>query len=111
MRITIKATALDLTPALKAYTERKLGTAGKLLRFFEKDAEAELRVEIARITRHHRHGPVFMAEANLRLPGKMLRASENDVDVRAAIDKVENKLKLEIEKYKAKKFELPRRGK
>jgi ribosomal subunit interface protein len=111
MRILIKATALELTPAFKVYAERKLGTVGKLLRPFEKEGEAELRVEIARSTRHHRKGPVFMAEANLRLPGKILRAAENHSDPRAAVDKVENKLKLEVEKYKTQKIERPRRGK
>lgn len=111
MKIIIKATALDLTPALKVYLEQKLGAIGKLLRRFEKEGETELRVEIARNTRHHRHGPVFMAEANLRLPGKMLRATENHIDARAAIDRIENKLKLEVEKYKTKVIERPRRGK
>ncbi len=110
MRILIKATALDLTPALKVYIERKLGAVGKLLRPFEKEGETELRVEIARNTRHHRSGPVFMAEANLRLPGKVLRAVENHIDARAAVDKVENKLRLEVEKYRTKTIERPRRG-
>lgn len=111
MKVIIKATTLDVTPALKVYIERKLGALGKLLRRFEKDGEVELRVEIARSTHHHKSGPVFMAEANLRLPGKVLRAEENHIDARWAIDRIENKLKLEIEKYKTKKIERPRRGK
>lgn len=109
MRIIIKATALDLTPALKVYAERKLETVDKLVRRFEEEGETELRLEIARNTRHHRHGQVFMAEANLRLPGKVLRAVENHIDVRAAIDRVESKLRLEVEKYRTKTIERPRR--
>lgn len=111
MKILIKATNLNLTPAFTIYVEKKLGSVAKLIRGFEKEGEAEMRVEIARATRHHHRGPIFMAEANLRLPGKMLRASDNQTDARAAIDRVENKLKLEVEKYKAKIIERPRRHK
>lgn len=111
MKIIIKSTALDLTPPLKVYIERKLGSLARLLRRFEKEGETELRVEIARNTRHHKSGPVFMAEANLSLPGKMIRAVENHVDARWAIDRIEEKLRLGVEKYRTKKIKLPRREK
>jgi len=41
-------------------------------------------------------------DANLDLPGEVLRAEEDSNDVRAAIDAVKDKLKREIEKYKTK---------
>ena len=103
MQINLKGTELTLTPALKVYVESKLGSLAKFIKQFEKEGETEMRVEIARTTRHHHRGPsVFRAEANLRLPGRVLRANQDDADARAAIDKVKDKLQLEIEKYKTR---------
>ena len=100
MIIHIKSTNLDLTPALKTFVDEKLGPLDKYVRKFETEGEIEMNLELARTTKHHRKGPVFKAEANLVLPGKMLRAEHNDTDIRAAIDHLRNKLKMEIEKYK-----------
>ena len=43
-----------------------------------------------------------MAEADLRLPGKVLRAVGTHTDIRTALDKVRDTLRLEIEKYKTR---------
>ncbi len=108
MQINIKGTVLTLTPSLRAYIEKKLGTLSRFLKNLEVEGETEMKVEVARTTRHHRHGEVFMAEANLSLPGKMLRAVEYASDARMAVDSVKDKLQLEIEKYKAKTIKRSR---
>jgi ribosomal subunit interface protein len=100
MKITTKTTELDLTPSLKTYIDKKLGALAKFIKRFDETGQAELWIEVARTTRHHRHGDVFMAEADLRLPKKILRAEEESDDVRTAIDLLQRKLHLEIEKYK-----------
>jgi len=100
MQINIKATNLDLTPALKDYIEAKIGSLSKFLQRFEAEGVVEAWVEVGRTTRHHQKGNVFRAEADLRLPGKVLRAEDEDFDVRAAIDKIKDRLKREIERYK-----------
>ena len=41
-----------------------------------------------------------MAEANLKLPGKTLRAVDKNEDIRTAIDNMRQVLGREIEKYK-----------
>ncbi|MEK7110308.1 MAG: ribosome-associated translation inhibitor RaiA [Patescibacteria group bacterium] len=102
MKITIKATGLDITPSLHTFIEDKLGGLQKFIRRFDEEGLPKLHLEIARTTRHHRHGEVFMAEANLRLPKKIIRATRDDIDVRAAIDKLKMKLRLEIDKYKTR---------
>jgi putative sigma-54 modulation protein len=102
MNIIIKGTDLELTPSLKSYVESKFSPLSRFIKKFDLEGAAELRVEVARTTRHHKHGEVFRAEANLTLPGTMLRADESDSDARAAIDAVKNKLRIEIEKYKTK---------
>jgi putative sigma-54 modulation protein len=100
MKISLIASNLDITPSLKAYVEERLGVLKKLVKHFDEEGVAELRVELARSTKHHKKGLVFRAEANLRLPKKVLRAEDINTDIRSAIDMVENKLRREIEKYK-----------
>ena len=100
MHINIKATNLDLTPALKEYIEEKIGSVKKILSRWDTEGVAEAWVEVGRITEHHHKGDVFRAEANIRVPGKILRAEDEDWDARVAIDRVKDKLKREAEKYK-----------
>ncbi|MBI3589258.1 MAG: ribosome-associated translation inhibitor RaiA [Candidatus Liptonbacteria bacterium] len=109
MKITIKSTNLDLIPSLRTYIENKLSILARLVKKFETEGEADLRIEVARTTQHHHKGEVFMAEVNFHLSGRTLRATETSNDIRRAIDIVKHKLHLEIEKFKEKR--LPIRGK
>ncbi len=136
MKVNIKATNLDLTPAIRQYIEIKIGSLEHFLKRFdgstlltinpesirlrsglssernrrterrrriEEKNEIEVFVEIARTTRHHKSGNIFYAEANLHLPKQILRAEHSDWNIRVAIDKVKDKLKQEIKKYKETK--------
>jgi ribosomal subunit interface protein len=100
MKINIKATNLELTPAISTYIETKIGSLTRFLKKIETKSEVETHFEIARTTRHHRQGNIFCAEATFYLPGKTLRAEHSDWDIRVAIDKVKDKLQQEIKKYK-----------
>ncbi len=100
MRINIKATNLELTPAIREYIEMKIGSLSRFLKRFEAENEIEVFVEIARTTKHHKSGDVFYAEANFSIGKKLLRAEHTDLDIRAASDKGEDKLGHEIKKYK-----------
>lgn len=102
MKINIKAINLDITPSLTTYINEKLGALSKFLKKFDEKGVAELWLEVARTTKHHRKGEVFEAAADLRLPKKILRAEEESGDVRTAIDSVKDKLHLEIEKYRTR---------
>jgi ribosomal subunit interface protein len=107
MRITI-TTKLARTPSLEAYVEKKLAPLARMVKQFDAEGVAGIRIEISRTTRHHRKGEVFVASADITLPKKILRAEEYAEDVRTAIDRVKNTLRLEIEKHKTKLVE-PRR--
>jgi len=100
MRIVIKYTNLDSTPAMQAFIEDKIGAVAKLLKRWEEGRELTAMIEVARTTKHHHKGDVFYAEASIELPGKLLRAEEKAWDIRQAIDKVKQKLKLEITRFK-----------
>lgn len=68
------------------------------MKSWEVNTEVIARVEIARTTKHHKRGDVFRAEINLDLPNNLLRAVEEDWDIRVAINKTKNKLRREIKK-------------
>jgi ribosomal subunit interface protein len=102
MKITIKGTALDLTPSIKTYITTKLEGISKFVKRQEEHGPLEAHVEVARTTKHHRQGMVFMAEINLKLPKKLLRATEYHEDARKAIDAVKKTILIEIAKYKTK---------
>ena len=101
MKITIKATQLDLTPSIKTYIEEKIGSLGRLLVPFEREGECIAEMEIGRTTHHHHKGEIFRAEVNLHLPGRSLRAEHAAVDMRVAIDRVRSMMRFEITKYRA----------
>jgi putative sigma-54 modulation protein len=100
MKISIKATNVEITPSLREYVEEKIGSLEKFVKRWNTEDGVEVWVEVGRTTEHHRKGDVFRAEADLRLPGKILRAEEDHSDVRVAVDRVREKLQREIEKYK-----------
>ena len=100
MKIIIKTTQIELTPALKEYTEGKIGSLGKFLKKFDIKKEVEIFVEIGKTTKHHKSGEIFYAEATMELPKKVLRVENSNADLRAAIDSIKDVLKQSIQKYK-----------
>jgi putative sigma-54 modulation protein len=100
MEIDIEANGIDLTPPLREYIELKIGSLEKFLKRFSEEGSVYAKVEVARTTQHHHSGNVFYAEVNLYIQNKILRAEYTSDDIRAAIDKVKDKLKREIQKHK-----------
>ena len=108
MKIDILGTRLELTPSLRAYVGEKIGGVGKLITRFEKQGEITAFVELARTTRHHRKGEVFYTEVTIRLPGRTIRVEESHANLRAAIDRAKDRLKVELARFKGKATAKPR---
>jgi len=108
MKIDIKGTNLELTPAITEFIHEKIGSLDKFVGGFRMRGEeassrhqlVEAFVEISRTTNHHRQGDVFKAEVNIKIGGNVVRAEKEDLDVRAAIDLVREELKAELHKEK-----------
>ncbi len=100
MKIDIKTSHLDLTPALREYILEKVGSLEKFLKRWEAEGEVEAWVEIDRTSNHHHKGDVFRAIIDIRLPHKALRATEINGDIRAAIDRAKDVMRQEIGKHK-----------
>ena len=108
MKINVKAAGFELTPSLNVYIEDKLGSLSKLIKRFDEEGVAELWLDLARTTRHHHKGEVFRAEADLRLPRKILRAQKEAGNIRTAIDMLKDTIHLEIDKYKTRSRKIRR---
>lgn len=100
MKITIKATGLELTPPIKEFIEEKVGSVQKFLQRYDENDAVLANVEIARSTKHHNKGDVYEAEINVNLPGQIVRAQTKSEDIRVAINEAKEILKREIDKYK-----------
>ena len=55
-------------------------------------------------------GEIYRAEANLEVPGELLRVEKTEKDLYKAIDKVKDHLRLAIKKYKEKRTDKKRRA-
>lgn len=108
MRIKIQATGLELTPAIVDYVEKRLQPLEKL--FDEDGGDILLRVEVGVVTRHHKQGDVFRAEANTRAYHQDFRAVAETSDLYAAIDEVREELEREVVSRRSKDRTLFRRG-
>jgi putative sigma-54 modulation protein len=100
MKIHIKATQIELTESISSYVQEKIGALAKFVERWDAEGAIEVWCEVGRTTRHHHKGDVFRAEADMRLPGAVLRAEDADGDLRVAVDRVRDKLEQEIRKYR-----------
>lgn len=121
MKIIIRTKNIQLNLSLKDYINEKINSLEKFSKilqnkekyfngFFGKGKpKIEAWVEIERTTIHHKKGPIFRAECQLRFPGKSIRAEVVSEDLRTAINKVKNKLQREFKQYNERSLSLTKR--
>ena len=107
MRTDIKATKLELSGEIKDYIQKKMNM---LERYLGNIQVLNCHVEIGLAVGGQKNGQIYRAEANLDLPGELLRVERNATDIFKAIDKVKEHLVDQIKKYKEKKIERKRKG-
>lgn len=107
MKINIKATGIELTPAISSYVEKKISTIEK---YVDKSANAVAQVEVGKSTQHHKSGDVFRAEAHIIGAGLDLYAVREESDLYAAIDLVKDEIVQNALQSKGKNETLTRKG-
>lgn len=107
MHINIKATNLDLTPAISSYIQTKVDMLEKYLGDLQV-INCDFEVEKAVGGQHK--GEIFRAEINLQVPRELLRVDKTETDLYKAIDKVKDHIETMIINYK-EKLRDKRRGK
>ena len=103
MKLNYKIKDVVVDDEIKNYIQEKIGGLVEqyLLKLDEK-VDIPIEVEVKRET-HHKKGNVIYTEVNIKVPGKILRASTYALTVQAGIDEIEDDLKRQIKKYKEKK--------
>jgi len=108
MKINIKATNIDLTPALSDYVNQKMEQIEK---FIETDKDVPLcEVEIGTTTKHHQSGNIFRAEINLDFSGKDFRTVSEKEDLYVAVNEAKEEIIEAIKSSKTKQRTKFRRG-
>ena len=100
MNIAIQGVRLTLTESLEEYVNRRFATLDRLVGKFESRQDLTLRVDIARSTRHHQKGDVFLVGISLRIGRTTLRVEQAGDDVRQAIDDAQKRFKKIVEDHK-----------
>lgn len=100
MRIITSGKNMEVTDALRDTIERKLG---KLDKFFRKDTEAQVTLNVEK-SRH-------IIEVTIPFNGILIRAEESTIDMYTSIDKAVDKLERQINKHKTKLEKRYRGGK
>lgn len=115
MRIDIKSTNLELTPSINTYINEKVGSLEKFINVSEdvksgETAPVEAFVEVARTTKHHKHGDVLRAEINMKIKGELYRAEASDWDIRVALDTAKDIMERQLTEGKNKKQTQNKKG-
>lgn len=110
MNINIKATNMELTPAISDYATKKVESLEKFAGSVKIDALVQAWVEVGRTTKHHEQGDIFRTEIQMKLPNYSLRAEAQGEDLYATIDEAHNEMQREINKAHGRQIAKLRRG-
>lgn len=97
MKINIRAVHFELTNETRDYAAEKIG---KLDDYYKNIIKADVAIESHES--EAKHGYRYIAKVTLSVPGKNIFAEATGPDQYFAIDNVEEKLKIQIEKIKGK---------
>lgn len=98
-RIEISAQHLELTDDLKKYVNKKIGRLDHYMnRHVKKSVHAEVKLKEEASKKNGK----FTAEVVLHLPNEVITAKDSTLNIFAAVDIVEAKLKNQLRKYKEK---------
>ena len=102
MELLVRNAEGNLTANDREYASKKLG---KLDRFFQ----AASKVEMVHREEKHNHHAGHRVEITVFADGMHVRGEEYDVSIRAAIDKVADKMELRLKKLKGRLIDRHRR--
>ncbi len=111
MKINIKGTNIKLDQAIRELIEKKISPLEKFVKLVnnknyrslsgKSKLALEAFVEIEKGT-HHKKGPFFRTECQLRLPKKIIRSEAVSADLRTALDDVRTDLQRQLKGQRAK---------
>ena len=111
MKINVLTKNLKLTPAIKDLIEERIGSLEKFINILYNEkpvalkklrAKVEAWVEVGKETLHHKKGPFFRAECQMKLLGRDLRAESLSPKLEIAINEMRDILKRKLKEERKK---------
>ena len=113
MHITLQGTNLELTHELRRFIYKKLNDCRRALGDVDLNA-VQIDIELERTSNRHpnesRNGQLYRAEANVRVPGRFIRAEESSMHLEPAIVKMKNTLTRNIRHWREGVIAQRRKG-
>lgn len=99
IQLHLKGNNFDLSDKIKDYVEDKIGSLDRYLPRKSREAQGAVTLSIDPSGREDNQ---CVCEATIKLPGATLQSKEATINMYAAIDIVEAKIKAQLMKYKDK---------
>lgn len=113
MDVQLQGTNLELTDELRAFVEEKMDDAYRMLGAMNRDP-VHVDLELEKTTRRHPHEREeqqrYRAEANVTVPGRLIRAEGSADDIRQAVVKMKHRLMREIREWRERLIDERRQG-
>ena len=113
MHIKLQGTNLSLTPEIRSFVHKKLKDCQRALGDVNPGA-VHIAIELERTTRRHpmerRDEQLYRAEANVKVPGRLIRAEESAMHLEQAIVQMKNTLTRNIRHWRERAIERKRKG-
>ena len=113
MNTTFQGTNLELNDEIRSYVHRKLEDCFRSFGDMNLDA-VQVDVELQRTTSRHPQerstDQLYRAEANVSVPGRLIRAEGTGSDLTQAVVKMKRKLAREIRSWREKMIGNSRKG-
>lgn len=101
MKYILQGKNITISDSINTLVETKIKVLERFVYRFDANA-VEARIEVGKPSRHHHTGPVFYAEVNLKVPGRLLRAEATHLDLVYAINETFKELERQIKDHKDK---------
>ena len=101
MKYILQGKNTTISESIQILVETKIRALERFVSRFNASA-VEARIEVGKPSRHHHTGPVFYAEVNLKIPGKLLRAEATHLDLNSAINEIFKEIERQVKDYKEK---------
>jgi ribosomal subunit interface protein len=108
MNLSVKAKNISLTDAIRSYVETKIGALETKVARWGESVSCE--VEVGLTTKHHKKGPIFRAEVHVRLPGNLVYAEAEDLNLYVALGDAKKEAERQILAYKGSRDAKMKRG-
>lgn len=101
MKYTLHPLNTSISSSILKLIETKVKLLERFVVRFDPET-VEARIEVGKPSRHHHTGPIFYAEINLKVPGKLLRAEATHLDLNSAINEVFKEVERQVKDHKDK---------